>query len=300
MNYSLAGLRYVAAVVAHGSFSAAARAAGVSQPTISNAIADLEEACGARLFERSTRRLALTPAGERLLPSIQGVLDALAELERAAKVLRSPPQKLLRVGFSPLLGAQRLARLFSPFIAGDRTVELIYKECTVGDLEQRLDTGALDVVCGIGIGRAPNRARQRLYSDELRWIPPNAAPAPEQVGLRDVASERLLLTVGNCGLAGATRALFSAARISIREYAGFALTYSALEEWAELGIGGALLPTVHIRRTPGARLVIDGHPARLTYEAVWRKDHLVADHTKAFARYLRTVTPRLVRGGAID
>lgn len=299
MNYSLAGLRYLAAVAAHGSFSAAARAEAVSQPTISNAVAALEDACGARIFERSTRRLALTPAGEQLLPAVRGVLDALGELERTTIALRSPSRKLLRVGFSSLLGAQRLARLFSPFAAGDRAIELVYKECTIGDLEQRLDAGALDVVCGIGIGRAPSRGRQPLYADELRWIAPNALPGRDQVGLRDVARERLVVTVGTCGLAGATRALFAAARIPIDEYAGQALSYHALEEWAELGIGGALVPAAHIRRAPSAALVVDGRPVRLAYEAVWRKDLLVADHARAFVRYLRTVTPRLVRGGAV-
>ena len=108
-----------------------------------------------------------------------------------------------------------------------------------------------------------------------------------------------MLTVGSCGLAGATRALFAAARIPIVEYAGQALSYAALEEWAELGIGGALVPATHIRRAPSAALVVDGWPARLEYEAVWRKDLLVADHTKAFVRYLKTVAPRLVRGGAV-
>ena len=59
-------LRYAASVAELGSFSAAARACSVSQPTVSNAIADLEELLGARIFERSTRKLALTPAGNAL------------------------------------------------------------------------------------------------------------------------------------------------------------------------------------------------------------------------------------------
>jgi DNA-binding transcriptional LysR family regulator len=299
MSYSLAALRYVAAVAAHGSFSAAARAEGVSQPTISNAVADLEEVCGARFFERSTRRLALTPAGERLLPAVQGVLAALSDLEHAASSLRSPARKIVRIGFSQLLGAQRLARLFSPFAAGERAIELVYKECTVGDMEERLDAGTLDVVCGLGIGAARNRSRQRLYADELRWIAPNAAMGRGQVGLRDVARERLVVTVGSCGLASATRALFASARIPIDEYAGHALSYAALEEWAELGIGGALVPAAHIRRAPSAVLIVDGRPARLEYEAVWRKDLVVADHAKALVGYLRKVVPRLVRGGAV-
>jgi hypothetical protein len=126
-------------------------------------------------------------------------------------------------------------------------------------------------VCGIGIGRAANRGRLRLYEDELRWIAPDATPGPARVGLREVARERLVLTVGSCGLAGATRALFAAARLPIVEYAGHALGYAVLEEWAELGIGGAIVPAAHIRRATSAALVVDGQPARLAYEAVWRQ-----------------------------
>jgi DNA-binding transcriptional LysR family regulator len=299
MSYSLLGLRYAAQVAAHGSFSAAARALGVSQPTISNAVADFEAECEARIFTRSTRRLALTPAGERLLPAIQNVLDAISDLERTRDALRSPARKLVRVGFSSLLGARRLARLLSPFTAEVPAVELVYKECTASDMEQRLDAGTIDVVCGVGIARAPARARQRLYADELRWIAPNAPPGREQVGLRDVARERLVLTVGGCGLAAATRALFAAARIPIVEYAGQALGYAALEEWAELGIGGALLPAAHIRRAPSAALMAGKQQVVLEYEAVWRKDLLVAEHARAFVRFLRTVVPRLARGGAL-
>src|SRR5512144_1844757 len=93
-------LRYATAVSRRGSFGAAARECGVSQPTVSNAIATLEEELGARLFERTTRRVTPTPAGERLLPMAQGVMSALADLEREASALRAPARKLLRIGFS--------------------------------------------------------------------------------------------------------------------------------------------------------------------------------------------------------
>jgi LysR family transcriptional regulator, hydrogen peroxide-inducible genes activator len=290
MSYSFNGLRYVAAVVAHGSFSAAARACGVSQPTVSNAIAELEETCGARLFERSTKHLALTPAGAKLLPLVQGVLEAIAELERGSDALKTPSRKMLRVGFSSLLGAHRLGLLFEPFRAQNVDVEIVYKECTVGDMEARLDGASLDVICGIGFRRRKNRGRS---------VPPNGAVADHaRVTLRDVARERLLLTMGTCGLAPATRALFANASLPIDEYAGQALSYGALEEWAELGIGGALIPESHIRRAPSTPLYEAGKPVRLTYEAVWRKDLLVAKHVVAFVRYVNSVVPKLVRGGA--
>jgi DNA-binding transcriptional LysR family regulator len=295
---AVSGLRYVAAVARQGSFSAAARECGVSQPTVSNAIADLEAALGARLFERTTRKHAVTPAGERLLPMVQAVLGAVADLEREAKAIKHPARKLLRIGFSQLVGAQRLALLFEPFAKERRDVELIYKECSQSDMETRLDANAVDIVCGTGLGRARNRSRQQLHREALRWVAPHGTSVAERVELREVSRHRLVLTDGSCGLAPATRELFARARLSIDEYAGHAISYAALEEWADLGIGGAVLPASQIRRAHSAALVQDDEPLLLRYEAVWRPDQLVAQHAQAFVKYLRTVVPGILKGSA--
>jgi LysR family transcriptional regulator, hydrogen peroxide-inducible genes activator len=296
---SLSHLRYAIAVARTGSFSAAARDCEVSQPTISSAIADLEDLLGARLFERSTRKLALTPAGDKLLPRIADVLAAVVELERGAEELATPTRKLLRVGLSPLVGAQRLALLFEPFGASHRDVEFVYKECSQGDMEARLDAGTIDVVCGTRLAAAKQRGRQLLFREGLRWIPPHGTAAEDRVELRQVARSRLVLTDGSCGLAPATRELFSRARLRLDEYAGHAISYAALEEWADLGIGGAILPSSHIRKARSARLEHDAKPVALTFEAVWRKDLIVAQHAKAFVSYVRTVVPKLVKGSAV-
>jgi LysR family transcriptional regulator, hydrogen peroxide-inducible genes activator len=291
---TLPSLRYAAAVARHGSFTAAARECGVSQPTISNAVADLEETLGARIFERSTRKLAPTPAGERLLPLISAVIEASSDLEREAGLLKEPPRKLLRVGFSQLLGAQRLGLLFEPYARKEK-VEIVYKECAHDDMESRLEANTVDVVCGVRLARSKNRGRQLLYREPLRFVPPSGVASGTRATLLDVARSRLVLTDGSCGLAPATRELFARAGVTIDEYAGRAISYAALEEWTELGIGGAILPESRIRRTKSAPLVHDDAPIHLAYEAVWRKDLLVAQHMETFVRYLRTVVPRLVR-----
>jgi len=295
---SIPGLRYAAAVARLGSFSAAARECGVSQPTVSNAIADLEEAVGARLFVRSTRRLTATPAGLALMPLVDNVLTALGDLERGADRVKKPTRKLLRVGFSQLVGAQRLALLFEPFVKTHSDVELIYKECSQNDMETRLEASTADVVCGTNLARARNRSRQLLVREPLRYIVPNNAAPPERITLREIARARLVLTDGSCGLAPMTRELFARARIAIDEYAGHAISYAALEDWAELGIGGAILPISHIRKSRSAPVVQADKPVLIAYEAVWRADLLVAAHAKEFVGYLRRTVPRIVQGFA--
>ena len=93
------------------------------------------------------------------------------------------------------------------------------------------------LLCGVRLARARNRGRRVLYREGLRWIAPGGSPrATSATNLRDIAAtSRLVFTVDSCGLALATRELFEEARVAIREYAGRAMTYAALEEWADLG-----------------------------------------------------------------
>jgi hypothetical protein len=89
--------------------------------------------------------------------------------------------------------------------------------------------------------------------------------------------------------------MFAEAGLTIDEYPGRAISYEALEDWAELGLGGAILNESKVR-TPDPLPVVmlaDG-PALLTYDAMWPRD-LLATHVRGFARKLpalaRTLFP---------
>ena len=73
---NLEGLRYAQAVAETKSFSAAARAYGVTQPALSNGIAKLEERLGEKLFDRSPRGVTQTAFGAHILPLIERALAA--------------------------------------------------------------------------------------------------------------------------------------------------------------------------------------------------------------------------------
>ena len=76
-------LQFVQAVVEHGSFSRAAELCHATQPTLSNAIAQLETELGGKLFTRTTRRVDLTPFGAYLMPDLTAVLEARDEMRTA-------------------------------------------------------------------------------------------------------------------------------------------------------------------------------------------------------------------------
>lgn len=299
---NLVQLRYAKVVADTGSFSAAARDCGVSQPTISNAISDLEIELGAKLFKRTTRRVELTSLGKDVVRYIDGVLNSVIDLEQQVGAFLNPQRKLLRVAFSPILDSKRLMDLFEPFKQGRSDVEVIYKECSVEDLEARLDKEQVDVICGIRLHEAPGRGRCVLYQDNLRYLPRGGLEnynGPKTVSPADIASETLILTVGTCGLAPATRELFRRAKLKIREYPGQALSYHVLQQWSNLGIGAAILPESKITGNPqGFPIVtVNRKPVPVTYEAVWDKSVPASSQTKAFSRYLKATVSALTKGG---
>lgn len=284
---TLAQLTYFAAVAESGSFTAAARSLSVSQPTVSAAIADFEAVVGTSVFQRTRAGVELTAAGRDLLGRARGVLSALDDVKEGIARLRDPDLKLLRLAYSPVLDIRSLSRLTESFVAANPGLEVVFKECQVGDVQGRVEAQQADIVCAPrGMG-APDWMRCTLYRERLRYVPPGGSRAgPTRITLGEIARERLLLPQGVCGLADATRSLFQHARLEIDEYPGRAASYGALEEWAELGLGGAILPESKVRTADPLPIVIVGNePALLTYDAMWPKD-LLASHVRGFARSL--------------
>jgi LysR family transcriptional regulator, hydrogen peroxide-inducible genes activator len=297
MEPTLAQLTYFAAVAKAGSFTAAARSLSVRQPTVSAAIAEFEAFVGTTVFLRSRAGVELTPAGRDLLTRVRGVLAALEEVKEGIARLRDPEVKLLRLAYSPVLDIRSLSRLAEPFVAEHPGVEVVFKECQIGEVQGRVEAQQADIVCAPrGIG-TPDWMRCTLYRERLRYVPPGGAHPgiPARIGLREIARDRLLLPQGVCGLADATRAMFADAGLTIDEYPGRAISYGTLEDWAELGLGGAILPESKVRTADPLPVVMlaDG-PALLTYDAMWPRD-LLANHVRGFARKLPSLARSLFR-----
>ncbi|KQU80985.1 MULTISPECIES: LysR family transcriptional regulator [unclassified Rhizobacter] len=101
----------------HGSFSAAARVLGLTPAGVSKNVARLEADLGARLFHRSTRRLALTESGERFL---QQVNDPLTSLQAAISSVQrgdEAPAGTLKVSMGQAFGRHFLVPLLGDFLA---------------------------------------------------------------------------------------------------------------------------------------------------------------------------------------
>jgi DNA-binding transcriptional LysR family regulator len=140
-------LRYFLAVAELGSFSRAAAKVNVTQPTLSVGIAKLEEQVGARLFERTTRRVSLTPAGSRFLTHARRITQ---DYEAALRdVAEAPRLKRVRAGVLSTIPARDLERVVALHAkqADGEALEIL--DSTERDIANRLSDGRLDVAVTI-------------------------------------------------------------------------------------------------------------------------------------------------------
>ena len=147
-------LRYFVAVAEERHFGRAAKRLRLSQPPLSAQIKGLEEELGVKLFQRSTRQVALTDAGRTFLERAEGILEAVEEAKEAAKGADEGARGRLEIGFisSATLGLLPPAiRLFRERFGG---VEIELRELTSAQQIDALYAGEIRV----GLVRLPLRA----------------------------------------------------------------------------------------------------------------------------------------------
>ena len=128
-----AQLAAFAAVAEHKSFTRAAENLGLSTPSLSQAIRSLEEDFGVRLLNRTTRSVALTEAGERLLTHLAPVLEGVDHAIDSVNAFRDNPVGTLRLSVHPLAAATIIGPLVASFSSAFPSVGL---EISV-DMERR-------------------------------------------------------------------------------------------------------------------------------------------------------------------
>lgn len=290
---NLSHLRCAAAVAETGSFSRAADRCCVTQPTLSNAIAQLEEEFGERLFVRTTRKVALTEFGRHILPGILEVLNSHDALLRQTREFLYPERRRIRVGTSPLINPRLLGSIIDPFRRRNPQVEVILREMNMANLYRSLEEGQLDFIFGVSGTHKGQWKTAFLYREPLLFLPGRKGAAPRRrktVLLKEIADETFVMVPDACGLARATRSLFRSHRLKLNEYPGEALSYQVLEEWALLGVGAAILPKSKVSRNNKSALPLvekSGDTVSLSFEAVWIETKSTAPHLADFARHLQ-------------
>lgn len=163
-----------------GSFSAAARRLGLSPAAVSRNVAMLERNLGVRLFQRSTRRLSLTEAGERFLAGVRGNLEGLqAAIEAVGE--DGEPAGVLRLSLSPAFGAAYILPMLPAFLARYPKVRT---EWVFENRAADLVGEGLDAAIGGGFDLAPGLVARMLAPAHIV-----AVASPGYLAERDLPSD---------------------------------------------------------------------------------------------------------------
>ncbi|MFD4776780.1 hydrogen peroxide-inducible genes activator, partial [Streptomyces sp. NPDC058427] len=242
---SLSQLRAFAAVAEHLHFRDAAAAIGMSQPALSGAVSALEEALGVQLIERTTRRVLLSPAGERLAVRARAVLEAVGELMEEAEAVRAPFTGVLRLGVIPTVAPYLLPAVLR--LVHERYPDLdlqVHEEQTSSLLEGlaagRLDLLLLAVPLGVpGVSELPLFEEDFvLVMERSHWLG-GRADIPREA-LRELPL--LLLDEGHCLRDQALDICREAGRTGGAPVTTTAAGLSTLVQLVAGGLGVTLLP----------------------------------------------------------
>ncbi|MET9652562.1 LysR family transcriptional regulator [Streptomyces sp. NPDC006460] len=278
-------MRYVIAVAETNSFTRAAERCLVVQSALSHQVARLERELGARLFERTSRRVRLTPAGEAFLPAARQCLEAAeraaAEVAAAVGVVRGR----LAVGLIPTVTAVDIAAALRDFHERYPDVRITLRVGASDELTHQVEEGDLDVAF-LGL---PTTARldgvdsRELARDRLVAVvaPGHPLAGETAVDLRRLAREVFVdLPAGTAGRVQSDLA-FSAAGLS-RDVAYEVTNADFLARLVGQGLGIAMLPHAFAPRLAGVTTVeVTDAPTRVEH-VVWSR----AGRTPAASAFL--------------
>jgi len=295
MRPTLRQIEYFVAVADQETFGAAAEALAVSQPGLSKQIAIMEDELGALLFERTSRRVTLTPLGRSLLQRGRRILLEVREFRALARGSVGLFGDRLSIGVLPSIGAyfmpianRRLHNLYPD-------LRLVVQEGATAALLDQLREGKLDAVIATPT-RDPAFEGVPLFSETL-WIcaasddPLSSTTDP--VSLEDLADRPLLSLGPDFVLTSIVERLAERVGTFVsRDYRGASL--DAVRQMAVMGAGVAVLPSLYALaeavRDPDFVVRRIEHPEALHAIALhWRRDSPVGEDFERLAGELITV-----------
>lgn len=272
-------MRYVIAVAETNSFTRAAERCLVVQSALSHQIARLERELGARLFERTSRRVRLTPAGAAFLPAARQCLDAA---ERAAAEVAAAVGEVrgrLAVGLIPTVAAVDIPEALRDFRRRHPHVRISLRVGASEELVEKVEQGAIDVAF-LGL---PTTARPRgVVAHELardRHVAVVALDHPlageRSIDLRTLSAEVFVdLPAGTAGRLQSDQA-FTAAGLD-RDVAFEVTSADYIARLVRPGLAIAMLPSTYVPQLEGVTTIeVTDAPARVEY-VIWSRSRTPA------------------------
>ncbi|MFJ9842011.1 LysR family transcriptional regulator [Kitasatospora sp. NPDC101155] len=198
-------LRYFAAVVDEGSFTAAANRLHVSQSGISTQVAKLERELGQQLLDRAGRRVQLTPAGEAVLPLAKNALATLDAIQHTAAEFADAVRGRVRLGMITGCSIPPFLDTVADLGRTHPGIELSLHEGHSELLQSQVLSGALDLaLIGYAGEVSPGLEATVVIDEPLAAVVPTGHPLDRaELQLQDLRGEKILCLSAGTGIRAA-------------------------------------------------------------------------------------------------
>lgn len=198
---TLTELRYVVALAQERHFGRAAQKCFVTQPTLSLALAKLEEELGVLLFERNKNEVLVTPLGAEIVEQARRVLDEAGRISTLAKGAQDQLSGALRLGVIPTIGPYLLPELVPILRKRAPGMPLMLEENFTGNLVPMLRDGEIDAAIVALPFTVPGVKTRTLYEEPFSVVVPDGHEWAKKKRVRpdELGAENLLvLNAGHC------------------------------------------------------------------------------------------------------
>jgi LysR family hydrogen peroxide-inducible transcriptional activator len=294
---TLRQMRYAVVLADTGHFGRAAERCNVSQPGLSQQIRQLEDHCGAPLFDRLGKSVRTTPLGREFVERVRPILEQAEALENYVSGARGYPARGLRFGVIPTVAPYLLPQIFPALQRDFPELRFTVSESRTDALIDSLADGSLDFAL---IASEPRTGGPRLTSVPLfddEFVLATAAGekrADTPVPLTAIDTDRmLLLDEGHCFREQAIAACSLDPDAARRTFAATSL--STIVEFVANGQGITLLPEIALKKEAvGDRIQVhrlQSPGARRRLSLVWREASPFAGVFEDVAETIRQTRP---------
>lgn len=250
-------MQYVLELARSGSFTKAANALHITQPTLSKAIKSLEEELGVELFKRDGKRIELTDAGRAITGQAHNITEAFHNLRLELDDLTNLNKGAIRIGIPPMAGSSFFPQVLREFRQKYPGLVIQMVEDGAKKLESKVADGKLDV----GVVLLPVDGERfeffTVIKERLKVIVQVKHPLAEcaSVSLRELAEEPFILFKEEFALHD--RIIAECQRVGFRPKVHYESSqWDFIYELAAAGLGVAMLPETICRTLDHRRVAV--------------------------------------------
>ncbi|WP_353951114.1 LysR family transcriptional regulator [Knoellia sp. S7-12] len=282
----LRDLEWLVALAEHGHVTETAAALGVSQPTLSRALARIETSLGTRLFERVPNGVALTPHGEVAVAAAHDITGRHDQLLADLAARLDPDSGTVRLAFLDSMSTSLVPRVLREFHTHAPAVRVLLTQEPHHHIVRDLDSGAVELAITSWLPDGPFGWAPLQKERLVLVVPPHHRwRGRRRIALQDLADEELVTTPPGFGYRALVDDLLASAGVAPKvsfESADLA----TIEGLVSAGLGVAVLPEQFAGQTGTVGIPLTAAAARRTIGLTWRTDRDLAPPAARFVDFV--------------